>query len=85
MALDRAALGNCASEQMEALEADYGDSDAVHLGAVMTVVEILTPVGEPNEHGQVAVKSDLRLRHNVPDPFRVIGLLDQLKFDLLNT
>jgi hypothetical protein len=76
MALDGSILGNCASEQMEALEQAYGDDQDVQVGAVMTIVEILTPQGA-DEQGDVRYSSNIRMRHNVGDPYRVIGLMQQ--------
>lgn len=76
MALDGSILGNCASEQMEALERTYGDDQDVQVGAVMTIVEILTPQAT-DEQGSVLYSSNVRIRHNVGDPYRVIGLLQQ--------
>ncbi len=76
MALDGSILGNCASEQMEALEQAYGDDQDVQVGAVMTIVEILTPQGA-DEQGEVRYSSNIRMRHNVGDPYRVIGLMQQ--------
>ncbi len=83
MALDRAVLGNLASEQMAALDADFGDEDGVEMGGVMTIVEVLRPQGPPTEQGEVRVESTLRIRHNVGDPYRVIGLLQQVIHNLL--
>jgi hypothetical protein len=82
MPLDRAVLGNLASEQMAALEADFGDEEGVQMGGVMTIVEILRPQA-PNEQGQVPVESNLRIRHNVADPYRVVGLLNQVAHNIL--
>jgi hypothetical protein len=81
--LDRSILGKLASEQMEALEEDYGDEEGVEMGAVMTFVEVITPMGEPDEQGNVPVKSSIRMRHNVRDPYRVVGLLAQAQHDIL--
>ena len=83
MPLDRTVLGRIASEQMDALEDAYGDEENVEMGAVITLVEILTPVGEPDERGDVPVRSTIRVRHNAGDPYRVIGLLAQAQHDLL--
>jgi hypothetical protein len=69
MALDGTILGNCASEQMEALERDYGDEQDVHVGAVMTIVEVLKETGEDQ------YASLVRMRHNVGDPYRTVGIL----------
>src|SRR4029077_17710129 len=69
MPLDGSVLGNCASEQMEALEQDYGDDEDVQVGAVMTIVEIL------KQQGDDQYSSNVRIRHNVGDPYRVLGIL----------
>lgn len=69
MALDGTVLGRCASEQMEALENDYGEDEDVSVGAVMTIVEIVRNEGE-GKH-----QSFIRVRHNVPDTFRAVGVL----------
>jgi hypothetical protein len=83
MALDGTILGNCASEQMEALENDFGADDTLHVGTVITIVELQKR--EVNENGvEVAVGSLVRTRHNTPDLYRVVGILDQAKHDMLN-
>lgn len=69
MALDGSVLGRCASEQMEALEVDYGEEEGVSIGAVMTIVEVRKRQGE-NEY-----QSFVRVRHNVPDTYRAVGVL----------
>lgn len=69
MALDGTVLGRCASEQMEALENDYGEDDDVRVGAVMTIVEVIT------REGGEELKSFVRVRHNVTDTFRAVGVL----------
>ena len=70
MPLDRAKLGNLASEQMEALEAAYGEDDAVSIGAVMTIVEIL------HDEGEGQARSEIRTRFtDAGDPYRMIGLM----------
>ena len=82
MALDGTILGNCASEQMEALEKDFGHDDSLHVGTVVTIVELQKR--ELNEEGvEVSVGSTIRTRHNTPDLYRVVGILDQAKHDLL--
>jgi hypothetical protein len=83
MALDGTILGRCASEQMEALDDDFGDDPDVEVGTVITIVEILKPQGEPDEDGNQTIGSTIRLRHNTPDPYRVIGLMEQAKHNLL--
>jgi hypothetical protein len=84
MPLDGSILGNCASEQMEALDRDFADNPEVEVGTVMTFVEVLTPVGT-DEQGNATFSSSLRMRHNTPDPYRVIGLLEQAKHNMLGS
>lgn len=74
MALDQTTIGKLVTEQMQALEKDYDDGEAHQIGAVITVVEILTPAGEETSEGQ-AFRSEIRSRHNVGDPYRALGLL----------
>jgi hypothetical protein len=82
MALDGTILGKVASEQMEALEGDFGDDESIHVGTVVTIVELQKR--EINEDGvEVAVGSIVRVRHNTPDLYRVVGIVDQAKHDLL--
>jgi hypothetical protein len=69
MALDQSKIGQLVTEQMEAIERDYEDDDREHeIGAVITIVQVLTREGE-------GFASDVRLRHNVGDPYMVLGLL----------
>ncbi|HEX5225177.1 MAG TPA: hypothetical protein VFW29_08610 [Solirubrobacteraceae bacterium] len=68
MALDRTKLGTLASEQMEALELDYGDDGHAEIGDVLTIVEVLTTEGDQ-------VRSTVRTRFNATDPYRIVGLL----------
>jgi hypothetical protein len=69
MTLDRAKLGNTASQQMEALEQAYGDDEDAEVGGVLTIVEVLHRQGDE-------VTSDVRMRVNdAGDPYRVLGLL----------
>jgi hypothetical protein len=82
MALDRAVLGKMASEQMQALEDSYDENSDVQIGGVMTLVEVLTPIG-PDEQGNMQFASNIRLRHNIGDPYRIIGLLQQAAHDIL--
>ncbi len=76
MALDGTALGNCASEQMEALEQDYGEDETAEIGAVMTIVQVLKRLDAPaaEQHG-VEYSSTVRMRHNIADPYAVLGYL----------
>jgi hypothetical protein len=70
MAFDRSKLGNLAAEQMQALEEKYGDDEEnIEIGAVLTIVQVLKRERD-NEFSSV-----VRVRHNVPDPYAVIGLL----------
>jgi hypothetical protein len=82
MSLDGSVLGKCASEQMEALEHDYGDDEDIEVGAVVTIVEILTPKGG-DEQGNVRYSSNVRVRHNIGDPYRVIGVMEQAIHNIL--
>ena len=84
MPIDQTALGQVVSEQMQAIERDYDDGEEHRIGAVITVVEILTPVGGPVlEQGEgeavnvqmQGFRSDIRARNNVGDPYRTAGLL----------
>jgi hypothetical protein len=70
MALDGSILGNCASEQMEALETDYGDDETAEIGAVITIVQVLKKLDGDGEYS-----STVRMRHNVADPYAAIGYL----------
>lgn len=74
MALDQTTIGTLVTEQMQALEKDYDDGEDHQIGAVITIVEILTPQGEGTSEGQ-AFRSEIRSRNNVGDPFRALGLL----------
>jgi hypothetical protein len=69
MAIDQAIIGQVITGQMEAIERDHGDDEDVQIGAVITVVEVLKKVGE-DEYA-----SNVRIRHNVADPYRVLGLI----------
>jgi hypothetical protein len=72
MALDGSVLGNCASEQMEALEVDYGSDEQVEIGAVITIVQVLKQVDGGAEGDYT---STVRMRHNIADPYAAIGYL----------
>jgi hypothetical protein len=68
---------------MEALEEAYGDDQNVRINAVITIVEVIT-TGETDEDGKVQItSSNVRMRHNVADPYRVVGLLEQAAFGVL--
>jgi hypothetical protein len=84
MALDRSVLGNLAAEQMEALERVYGDEEDVHIGAVINIVEVLKSQGN-DEHGNPQYGSYVRMRHNVADPYRAIGLMQQAVHNVLGS
>ena len=62
MALDQSKVGQVVAQQMEALEADYGDD--CEIGDVCTIVEIVGP------HG-----SHVRVRNSDARPHAIIGLL----------
>jgi hypothetical protein len=69
MALDQAIIGQVVTGQMEAIERDHGDDEDVQIGAVITVVEVLKKEGEDE------YSSNVRIRYNVADPYRVLGLI----------
>jgi hypothetical protein len=62
MALDQSKVGKVVAEQMEALEADYGEDSEI--GVVCTIVEIVGP------HG-----SHVRVRNSDARPHAILGLL----------
>lgn len=62
MGLDQSKVGQMISQQMEALESDYGDD--CQIGDVCTIVEVIGP------HG-----SHLRVRSSDMRPHVTIGLL----------
>ncbi len=70
MPLDGTILGKCASEQMEALETDYGTDDTAEVGAVITIVQVLKRLDGDGEYS-----STVRMRHNIADPYAAIGYL----------
>jgi hypothetical protein len=70
MALDGSILGTCASEQMEALETDYGTDENAEVGAVITIVQVLKQLD-----GETEFSSTVRMRHNIADPYAAIGYL----------
>lgn len=82
MPLDRAVLGNLASEQMERLEERYGDDESVRLGAAIIVLEIITSQGA-DEQGNERVRSEVTTTANIGDPYRVTGLMEQAKHGLM--
>ncbi len=83
MALDGTVLGNCASEQMEALDEAFGEDPDIEVGAVMTIVEIRKVQSRDADGDPASVASIVRMRHNVGDPFHAVGVLEQAKHDLL--
>jgi hypothetical protein len=84
MALDQTTIGKLVTEQMQALEKDYDDGEEHQIGAVITVVEILTSAGEETPEGQ-AFRSDIRSRNNVGDPYRALGLLKIAEQGIIGT
>jgi hypothetical protein len=83
MPLDPAILGNLAAEQMAALEEAFGDEDVQIAGAI-TIVEVLRVHTRDAQGNPVAGQADVRMRVNIGDPFHVIGVLDQAKYQLLS-
>ena len=63
--MDPSRAGKVIAEQLEAIEADYGDSDEHDIGAVITIVEVTSEAG-----------SELRVRHNLDgQPYRLVGFM----------
>jgi hypothetical protein len=83
MPLDPAILGNLAAEQMAALEEAYADQD-VQISGAITIVEVQRVHSRGAQDEPVAVQSDIRMRVNIGDPFHVMGVLDQAKFQILS-
>jgi hypothetical protein len=83
MPLDGTILGNLAAQQMAALERDYEDTDA-QIGAVMTIVEVLTPQGT-DEQGNTQFASAVRSRHNIGDPYRALGIIKAAEHNITDT
>jgi hypothetical protein len=75
MPLDGTVLGNCASEQMEALDEAYGDDDTAEIGAVITIVQVLKRLDGDGDGDAEDYSSTVRIRHNIPDPYAAIGYL----------
>jgi hypothetical protein len=74
MALDGSVLGNCASEQMEALERDYGRDEGAEIGAVITIVQVLKRIEPAGAEGP-EYSSTVRMRHNIADPYAALGYM----------
>lgn len=72
MALDQSKVGQVVAQQMEALEADYGDD--CEIGDVCTIVEIVGP------HG-----SHVRVRNSDARPHAIIGLLRVAEASVLSS
>lgn len=68
MALDQSKIGQVVAAQMEAIEEDYADVPDCEIGAVITIVQVLTHDGEN-------VASDVRMRSDVGDPYMILGLM----------
>jgi hypothetical protein len=84
MPLDGTILGNLAAEQMAALERDYANDADAQIGAAITIVEVLSAQGT-DEQGNTQFGSAVRLRHNVGDPYRAIGLLRAAEHNITDT
>lgn len=69
MPLDQTIIGQVVSQQMEAIEHDHGDDPEVQIGNVITIVEVLKHERE-DEYA-----SNVRIRTNSGDPYRVLGLI----------
>ena len=63
--MDASKAGKVIAEQLEAIERDYGDSDAHDIGAVITIVEVTGPDS-----------SEVRIRSNLGgQPYRLLGYI----------
>jgi hypothetical protein len=69
MPLDQSIVGQVVTEQMEAIERDHGNDPDVQIGSVITIVEVL------KREGTEAFSSNVRIRTNLGDPYRVLGLM----------
>lgn len=69
MPLDQTIIGQVVSQQMEAIERDHGSDPDVQIGNVITIVEVLKQQGEDE------FASNVRIRTNSGDPYRVLGLI----------
>lgn len=68
MAIDHSKIGQVVTAQMEAIEEEYGDDPDSEVGAVITIVQIVSSHGEN-------VSSEIRMRCNVEDPYMTLGLM----------
>jgi hypothetical protein len=65
MALDQSKVGTHIAEQMEAIEADYGDREGDwEIGDICTIVEVRGPEG-----------AEVRMRSSASSPHATLGLL----------
>jgi hypothetical protein len=65
MALDQTKVGQHVAEQMEAIEADYGDREEDwEIGDICTIVEVRGPDG-----------AEVRMRSSASSPHSTLGLL----------
>ncbi len=69
MPLDQTSVGRVMSEQMEAIERDHGEDPEAQIGGVITLVEVI------KTQGQDRYASNVRIRTNVGDPYRVLGMI----------
>jgi hypothetical protein len=74
MPIDQTMLGNVVQEQMEAIEADHQENDC-QLGAVVVIVEVLCPEGEPDEQGNQEAKREVRIRTSPMTQHGRLGLV----------
>ncbi len=72
MGLDTSKAGQVIAEQMEALEADFGDKDGYDIGAVVTIVEVSGPDG-----------SNFRIRNNMGNPVLALGVMRLAEDELI--
>jgi hypothetical protein len=72
MALDQSKVGRHMAEQMEAIEADFGEKEGdFEIGDICTIVEVRGEEG-----------SEVRVRHSASSPHGMLGII---KFAELHT
>jgi hypothetical protein len=72
MPIDQTMLGTVVQEQMETIESDHREDDC-QLGAVLVVVEVLCPEGEPGDVGEQELRREIRVRTSPMTPHGRLG------------
>jgi hypothetical protein len=75
MALDQSKVGQHIAEQMEAIEADYGEREGDwQIGDICTIVEVRGPEG-----------AQVRMRSSASSPHATLGLLKVAELFAIST